>query len=88
MTGILDAITNILFVVAIGALLGSLGAFVAGVIAIVLPFIHAFDLVFWVCVLLGFLIGAAIGLFWVLSDSGVALNVRQVGNGDEKKDSE
>jgi hypothetical protein len=44
--------------------------------------------VFWVCVLLGFLIGAAIGLFGVLSDSGVALNVRQVGNGDEKKDSE
>jgi hypothetical protein len=39
-------------------------------------------------VLLGFLIGAAIGLFAVLSDSGVALNVRQVGNGDEKKDSE
>jgi hypothetical protein len=27
-------------------------------------------------------------LFWVLSDSGVVLNVRQVGNGDEKKDSE
>jgi hypothetical protein len=54
----------------------------------VLPFIHAFELVFWVCVLLGFLIGAAIGLFGVLSDSGVALNVRQVGNGDEKKDSE
>jgi hypothetical protein len=79
---------NILFAVAIGALLGALGAFVAGVIAIVLPFIHAFDLVFWVCVSLGFLIGAAIGLFWVLSDSGVALNVRQVGNGDEKKDSE
>lgn len=79
---------NILFAVAIGALLGALGAFVAGVIAIVLPLIHAFDLVFWVCVLLGFLIGAAIGLFGVISDSGVALNVRQVGNGDEKKDSE
>jgi hypothetical protein len=80
---------NILFAVAIGALLGALGAFVAGVVAIVLPFIHAFELVFWVCVLLGFLIGAAIGLFWVLSDSAVALNVlRQVGNGDEKKDSE
>ena len=88
MTRILDAITNILFVVAIGALLGGLGAFVAGVIAIVLPFIHAFDLVFWVCVLLGFLIGAATGLFGVLSDFGVALNVRQVGNGDEKKDFE
>ena len=84
----LDAIMNILFAVAIAALLGALGAFVAGVIAIGLPLIHAFDLVFWVCVLLGFLIGAAIGLFWVLSDSGVALNVRQVGNGDEKKDSE
>jgi hypothetical protein len=37
---------NILFAVAIGALLGALGAFVAGVIAIVLPFIHAFELVF------------------------------------------
>ena len=79
---------NILFAVAIGALLGALGALVAGVLAIVLPFIHAFDRVFWGCVLLGFLIGAAIGLFGVLSDSGVALNVRQVGNGDEKKDSE
>jgi hypothetical protein len=57
-------------------LLGGLGAFLGGVLAILLPYIDFLGLTFWIFVLIGFSVGAMIGFFGVLGERDVAFNVR------------
>jgi hypothetical protein len=78
MTKLLHWIMMALFAIAIGVLLGGIGAFVFGIIAIILP-IQFFGGWFMAIVALGFVAGFVIGFFGTLGtgDTAVRVNINR-----------